>query len=912
MTIPPSGTVTFLFTDIEGSTKRWEGYPQQMQAALARHDALLRVAIEENAGYVFKTVGDAFCAVFSTPFEAFQAALSIQRTLYRQEWPQELDSIRVRVALHTGVAEEQGGDYFGPPVNRVARLLSAGHGGQILLSRSAYELSRDTIPVGVSLLDLGEHRLKDLIRPEHIFQLADADLPQEFPPLKTLDSRPNNLPLQPTPFIGREKELAELVRLANRDDVRLLTLTGPAGTGKTRLGLQVSADLLEEFADGVWFVELAALTEPGPVISTLAHALGIKESGDQPLMETLKAALRDKHLLIMLDNFEQVISTAPQVGQLLAACAQVKILVTSRVPLRLRGEHEYPVPPLGLPPVGSWSAASLVIAKLTQYEAVRLFIERAQAVKPDFEVTNQNAPAVAEICVRLDGLPLAIELAAARVRLFPPQAMLSKLQSRLKLLTGGARDLPARQQTLRAAIEWSYDLLSEGEKQFFRRMAVFQGGRTLEAMEVVCGGAKDDRQQTTDDASANLSSVAPLQMDVLAGVESLVSNSLLQQRVSGDGEPRFWILETIHEYAREKLEENGEGPELRYRHAAYFTAMGEEAEAEMKGARQEEWLGRLEDEHDNLRAALRWARSNDSNLRAELPASHSIEMGLRLAGALYRFWLIRGYLTEGREELNSLLNAQEAAEPSLARAKALLRVGGLAWSQGDYAAARPALEESLEMYRQLGAKEGVALALLNLGNVALYETDYPTARSLYEESLKLYEELGDRYGTATALHNTAIVAQYQRDYEAARPLLQKSLAIRRELGEKMGIAQLLNTLGDVAWNLGEHEAARGFYLESLIINQALGYKWGLIESLEGLARVAGSRGEGERIAYLWGAAHALREAIGAPVPLAEREDYERYMSASRSQMEEATWSATWNEGEAAPLKEAIARASEQL
>lgn len=579
----PTGTVTFLFTDIEGSTQLWERHPEAMKVALARHDALLRQAIEANNGYVFKTVGDAFCAAFPTTPDALTAALAAQRALFAESWG-EVGSIRVRMALHTGAAEERDGDYFGQPLNRVARLLSAGHGGQTLLSLASQELVRDHLPPGAELRDLGERRLKDLIRPERVFQLIIPDLPAEFAPLKTLDYRPNNLPAQATPFIGREREVGAVRKELLRSEVRLLTLTGPGGTGKTRLSLQAAADLLDDFTDGVFFVPLALVGDPALVAPTIAHTLNVNEVGGKPLLELLKDHLRDKQLLLVLDNFEQVTAAAPLVGELLIAAPRLKVMITSREVLHVYGEHDYPVPPMTLPDPMHLPP----LERLAQYEAVQLFIERAQAAKTDFVITSENAPAVAEICVQLDGLPLAIELAAARVRLFSPQAMLARLEHRLKFLTGGARDLPARQRTLRGAIEWSYELLDADEQTLFRRLAVFVGGCMLEVAEAVCNARND------------------LAIDVLAGLESLADKSVLEQEEMSD-EPRFRMMETIREFAMERLEESGEAEPLRRRHAEMHLLLAEQARSELGGPRATVYLDRLEVEHDNLRAALAWS-----------------------------------------------------------------------------------------------------------------------------------------------------------------------------------------------------------------------------------------------------------------------------------------------------------------
>jgi predicted ATPase/class 3 adenylate cyclase len=646
MAVPPTGTVTFLFTDIEGSTALWEDNPGAMQHALARHDGILRRTVEDHAGFVFKTMGDAFCCAFPTAPDAFEAAFSSQRALSMGDWG-EIGPLRVRMALHTGAAEEQCGDYFGPPLNRVARLLSAAHGSQVLLSLPTQELVRDLLPLDAELRDLGEHRLKDLARPERIYQLVATGLPTDFPPLRTLESRPNNLPMQPTLLVGREREVEDIRGRLLAPEVRLLTLTGPGGTGKSRLALQAAADLIEEFEDGVYFVALATLTDPTLVASSVAQVLGVRESGNQPLIEGIEDYLQDKRLLLVLDNFEQILEAAPLASELLSSAPHLKVLATSRIPLRIYGEREYAVPPLAIPDPKMLPALEV----LSQYEAVRLFIERAEAAKAGFEITSENAPAVAEICARLDGLPLAIELAAARIKLLPPNAILARLSNRLKLLTGGARDLPERQRTLRGAIEWSHTLLEEGEKTLFARMAVFSGGRTLEAVEAVCDAEGD------------------LPMDVFDGVSSLVDNSLLRQEEGPESEPRFVMLETIHEYAREKLRESGEADQIGRAHTGYFLALAEEAEPELTGSDQVGWLERLEAEHDNLRAAL--SRSLERS---------DAELGLGLASALLYFWFQRGYWGEGRGWLEEALAVNAGAAAPL-RAKALGGWQNWRWSK---------------------------------------------------------------------------------------------------------------------------------------------------------------------------------------------------------------------------------------
>jgi len=591
--------------------------------------------------------------------------------------------LKVRMALHMGAAEERDGDYFGPPLNRVARLLFAAHGGQVLLSAATHEMVRDQLPAGMNLAELGEHRLKDLFRPERVYQLVSPDLPSEFPPLRTLEAYRNNLPLQPTPLVGREKEVAEVRDLLRGDETRLLTLTGPGGIGKTRVALQAAADLLDEFPDGTFFAQLATLTEAELFLPAVAETLGVRETGEIPIDKSLKEYLSERRMLLLLDNFEQVLGAAPEVTEVLAGAPGMKVLATSRTSLRLYGEHVFPVPPLRMPDLKSPPP----LERLTQYEAVGLFVERARALKPDFKVTNESAPAVAEICVRLDGLPLAIELAAARITMLPPRAMLQRLGSRLKLLTGGARDLPERQRTLRATIEWSHALLNEGEQVLFGRLAVFSGGRTLEAIEAICDAEGD------------------LPVEAFEGVSSLLDKSLLRQEEGPGGQPRFVMLETIHEFAREKLGESAEAEQIKRVHAQYFLTLAEEAYPELKGSHQLEWLERLEAEHDNMRAALSWALERKEE-----------EVSLRLGGALWWFWSVRGYYSEGRRWLEEALAIDGHVSPEV-RAMALAGAGALASEQGDLDRAQEAYEEGLELLEHEGmeAREGKLLLLGLLG-----------------------------------------------------------------------------------------------------------------------------------------------------------------------------------------------------
>jgi predicted ATPase/class 3 adenylate cyclase/Tfp pilus assembly protein PilF len=911
---PPTGTVTFLFTDIEGSTRMWERDVTAMQAALARHDELLRVAVDERGGYVFKTVGDAFCCAFPTAPDALEAALEAQRTLLPEQWEQ-IGPLRVRMALHTGAAEERDGDYFGPPLNRVARLLSAAHGGQVLLSLPTQELVRDRLPAGATLMDLGERRLKDLFRPERVFQLSAPGLPSEFPPLRTLEAYRNNLPRQPTPLVGREKEVARVRDLLRGEESRLLTLTGPGGTGKTRLALQAAADLLEEFPDGAFFASLATLGDPELFFSAVAETLGVKETAEQPLDESLKDYLGQRRLLLVLDNFEQVLGAAPAVTGLLAAAPFLKVLATSRAPLGLYGEHEFPVPPLTTPDL----KRPPPLDRLTQYESVGLFVERARALKPDFSITNESAPVVAEICVRLDGLPLAIELAAARIKMVPPKALLKRLGSRLKLLTGGARDLPERQRTLRATIEWSHALLDEGERMLFARLAVFSGGRTLEAIEAICDAEGD------------------LPVDSFEGLSSLVDKSLLRQEEGMGGEPRFVMLETIHEFAREKLEESGEAEEIKRLHAEYFLALAEEAYPELKGANQLEWVERLEAEHDNMRAALSWASDRKE-----------AGVALGLGGALWRFWLIRDHYGEGRRWLEEALAIEGRGSPE-ARAMALAGVTFLAVEQGDLYRAREASEEGLDLLAGepedrsearlhiltgLGwvaserddpesaarwHEEGVALSrrrrdswwlartLAGLAGASLYRGDPERATELYEESMSLYRERGDKQGLGSCLNNLGLVVYSQGDLVRAEKLTEESVALLRELGAGIAAVCLCN-LGWMSLHRNDLGKAGAIFRESLASGWDLGLNPPVQTALEGLACLAGAHGEAKRAARLWGAAQALHEAKGVPRDPDFLAEADARISVVRSGVGEEAWEEAWREGRAMPLDEAVSYA----
>ena len=915
MTQLPSGTVTFLFTDIEGSTARWEGHPDAMRAALARHDAVMRAEIVEHDGHVVKTTGDGVHAAFSRAPDALAAALAAQRRLAAEPWG-EVGPLRVRMALHTGAAEERDGDYYGTAMNRVARLMSIGHGGQILLSEATTALVRDGLPAGVSLLDLGQHRLRDLTQAERVSQIVAPDLPSDFPPLASLDARPHNLPTHPTALLGRERELAE-VRGLFEDGARLVTLTGPGGTGKTRLGLQIAAELLDDFEHGVFLVELVPISDPALVASAVAQVLGVRDVSGRPIIDAVKEYLRARSVLLLLDNFEQILPAASVVADLLAACPGLAVLATSREPLRLRGEQEFAVPPLALPDARRATTAEGV----SHSPAVALFVQRARAIRADFALTDENAPAVAEVCARLDGLPLAIELAAARVRLLAPEAIAQRLERRLPLLTSGARDLPARQQTLGNAIAWSYDLLASDEQRLFRRLGAFVGGFTLEAVEAVCDAEGD------------------LGVDVLDGLESLASKSLVQQQDDvALGDPRFTMLETIREYALERLDESGETSILRRRHRDWFLALAEAAWPKMAGPEQGEWFARLEAEHDNLRAALTWSHADPGDAE------------LRLARALYRFWWRRGHLSEGRALLRRALE-RGAQVRSTARARALSAAGVLARAQGDEHVALALFEESLAIFQSLGDRRGTANALHNLATVVGWRGEDERAVALVDESLTLWRELGDTWGIGMALGLRGNLAQRQGDRERAVALAEESLTLLRAVGDtwgiafrlcdlgvlasdlgdqqratalleecltmarqvddRDGIARALDSLGRVAYAQRDYDRAAALHREGLMVFRDLGARWRIVESFERLAQVAGAMGRPARSARLFSAAQALRGAIGTTASPSTRAEHRRELAAARAALGDLEFAAAWAEGRAMTLEQAVAYALDE-
>ena len=870
----PRGTVAFIFTDIEGSTVRWERDREAMAAAVDRHLAIIHSAVATNGGIHFKTVGDSVQVAFPTTAKAIAAALDAQRRLLAEDWS-AVGGLPVRMALHVGEADPNlQGDYLAAPLNRLARLLATGYGGQILLSQAVQHLSNGALPPEVDLIDLGEHRLRDLLEPEHIFQLRHPMLPDRFPPLKSLGNRPTNLPLQPTPLLGREADTADVTRLLRDPSVRLLNLTGPGGIGKTRLAVQAATDLLEDFSDGVFFVSLAPLTDASLVPGAIVEALGMREAGDRPLPERLQQFLATKHLLLILDNVEHVAEAAPLIGDLLGSAPALKVLTTSRVPLHLRAEWEHPVPPLGLPSLRPLPP----LEQLTRYPSVRLFLERARAVKPGFTIDSGNAHAVAKICHRLDGLPLAIELAAARTRMLAPHALLARLGGSLPLLTGGARDLPARQQTLRETIAWSHDLLTANEQTLFRRLAVFAGGAPFEAIEPVA--------------------TAESEVDVFGGLEQLVEHSLVRQEDALDGEPRFSMLETIREFALEQLAAGGEEVAVRAEHMAWCLRLVEPVERGVHGpfgASDLAWLNQIDLEHHNIRAALTWAHK-----RSEA------QLVVRFTAALARFWRVRGYLHEGRSWVEVALAYGDTGDPST-RLRLLQGAGLIAIALGDYPWAAALGEEGASLARQPGTSGSAGLSVHLLGVVALDQGQHAQAAKLFEEAQVLYQADGEMAWRPVALSHLGLATAEMGDEPRAVALWEEVLAHEEN---RFAVAYALQHLGAVLGRRGEFRAAAERFQQSLAVWQELGDTWYLASCLGGVAAVAAACREWEKAAKLLGAAEVLRETSGGTLRPRERTLHEETVAAVSAALHDRDFAAALADGRAMALADVIAAVGE--
>ena len=847
---------TYLFTDIEGSTRMWEEDPQRMRPALARHDAIARSTVEKHRGRVVKMRGDGLHATFADPLDALQATLELQQALADRETTAGL-ALNVRCGLHAGVDERRDDDFYGTAVNRAARITSAAHGGQVLVSQAVAALVGDRLPGGVALRDLGSVRLRDLALPERVFQLVHADLRRDFPALRSLEATPNNLPHPLTSFVGREAELAQVKDLLARS--RLLTLLGVGGIGKTRLSLQVAADVVDHFPEGVWFVELATLHDPQLVPQAVASALQVKEAAGRPVLEALLRFLSSRRLLLVLDNCEHLLQACAElVRQALQAAPHLSALASSREPLRVAGETTYQVP------------------ALAESEAASLFVDRASAVQPGFQASGDIAQAIATVCGRLDGIPLAIELAAARVRTFPVQKIAARLDDRFRLLTRGDRTALPRQQTLRALIDWSYELLTEDERAVFRRLAVFAGGFTLEAAEAVSAfGAVDTAR-------------------VLELATQLAEKSLV---VAEPAAERYRLLETVRQYARERLDESHEAEAACSRHLAYYVALAEKARAGLAGPGQGEWLNRLDLERENLLAAHAWCDH----------AAVGSELGLKLANLVRPYWFNRGLLGLGHRVTVEAL-ARGGPAPTFARCRALFDAGQICAFMGRYGEAQKYLEESLAIARRIDDKRRVAVALQPLGMAHLGQGNLATARRYLEEAMASAETLGEPYEIAAALNALGQLCRVESNLHEAGRLYEKFLALARELQDHEFIAAGLLNLAMLAIGSGAAERSRQLLLEALAIAEEIGSKAAGQSVLEVAAGLASARQEAERAARLYGAAEAQAAQSGFRRDAADEVFLRPLVAKAQAALGSAAFAAAEDAGRALTYEAAIADA----
>jgi predicted ATPase/class 3 adenylate cyclase len=919
----PTGTVSFLFTDIEGSTALAQAYPDQLPALMARHNAILTQAIQLQHGFVFQIIGDAFCAAFHTATEALQAALAAQRGLRHEAWNPA--PIRVRMGIHTGAAqaiitEDQRQGYSGyATLAHTQSIMSGAHGGQVLLSNASAELVGGSLPEGLALREMGLHRLKGENKPEQLWQLLANDLLAEFPPLRTLSVRSNNLPAQLNSFVGRERELEQSISLVASG--HLLTLIGPGGSGKTRLALQLATALLSEFPNGAWLVELAPLADPALVLQTVADVLGIRKIPGMDLLDQVSEYLCGKSMLLVLDNCEHLVESCAQLaGQLLMRCADLKIIASSREALNIPGEIVFPVPPLGLP-----DSDQANLEKLQRSEAVQLFVDRAAAARPGFALSEQNAAVIGQICRRLDGIPLALELAAARVGMLSPEQIAARLDDRFRLLTGGSRTALPRQQTLRSLIDWSYDLLSDSERELFCQLAVFVGGWSLEAAEAVCPD-----------------------LDVLELLAQLVQKSLVvaEERQQPQAR-RFRLLETIRQYARDRLLESGLVEQVRDRHLDYYLQFAESGERNFFGPGRQEWANQCELEHDNLRAALQWGL--DRNLEA----------ALRLGGALYMFWVTRGY-TEGRRWLEAALERSESLpipqgeasrQRQVAQAKAYTALSQTAHGDGDWKSGLEASQQAVALYRQLGDPAGLGFALASLGtmqalqgdldsaeislnqaielgqqydnklvlcmalgviskNVFLPQEKLGQARASAEESIRNAREIGMAWAAGIGGILVAEISAREGQWDEARRLGLQSLALSLEIQEPTLQGEANTMLGDLELQAGDPLKARAYHRDGLLIHQQAGQAALVAHELESFAYIAREQNQPQRAARLLGAAEAVQDhlATSASGVMRLQDEYQKTITWLQAALDESLLAACWSQGCAMTRDEAISYA----
>lgn len=822
----PNGTVTFLFTDIEGSTNLAHHYPDQWESLRARHHAILQSAMDVHNGYVFQIIGDAFCVAFSSSIDAVNAALEAQRCLLDEAWAPA--PVKVRIGIHSGTAQlQEDGQYTGyATLACTQRIMSAGHGGQTLLSGATRELVRDSLPSNGELMDMGERRLKDLQRPERLYQLSASGLPATFPPLKTLDSYPNNLPVQLTTFIGREQEIAEVKQELQVH--RLVTLTGPGGAGKTRLSLEVGAACLEQYKNGVWFVELARLTDPSRIISAVLSAFGIHEKENDILF--LANYIGTQSLLLILDNCEHLVEECARLAdRLSSSCPNLRMLASSREAFSIAGEQPYHVPSLPFPDPKKLPA----MEEIANCEAVQLFVERVKTYFPSFSVTDRNASSITQICCRLDGIPLALELAAARVKVMSVEQLASRLGDVFNLLTNGSRNALPRQQTLRALIEWSYDLLTESEKLLFRRLAVFSGGWSLEAAESICG------MEATD--------------YVLENLARLVDKSLVNKEEL-DGEARFRMLETIRQYAEFKMFASEEVEEVRNRHRDWFMQLAETAEPKLRTGEQLVWLNRLETEHDNLRAAMQWS----------IEQKH-VEQALRIPSALAYFWEIHGHAEEGRNWFHQAIRL-EAPNPErnyqYAWATAVSGLLSLSYFLPDAKNYKSQAEEALDIFRERTDLFRAGRILHYLAVISSFAGDIETALSTLREELNYQQTAGNPWGVGECFHCMAHLIEEQGKIEESHTLYHKSVELIKQTGDRWSLYHPVGDIGRLAAYQGDMKTALAVFQENLYRFQELGSREGISSTYSELGKLYYSRGEYQQAVECFQEAIALDEKSG--------------------------------------------------
>jgi predicted ATPase/class 3 adenylate cyclase len=865
---PKSGPLTFLFTDLVDSTLLWEKFSKVMAAALVRHDVLLREAVETNKGRVIKTTGDGLHAVFQSPFDGLQAALDGQRAIEAESWPVDTGPLKVRMGLHTGESQERDGDYYGSEVNRAARVMGIGYGGQILLSETTAAFIRRSPPIELALKDLGEHQLKGISAPEQIYQINHPELNTEFPPLNTPDWQTTNLPPSPNILIGRRREILEVTALLGDKDIRLLTLTGPGGTGKTRLSLEVAREMKGEYENGIFFVPLAPIFDPALFVPAIAETWNLREKIGLTLLESVTDYLKDKQLLLVLDNFEQVLDAGPRVAILLAAAPRLNVLVTSREPLHIYGEKNILVPPLKLPDTNNLPP----LEDLIQYEAVGLFVERAKAVKSDFEINEGNATAIAEICKSLDGLPLAIELAAARVRLLPPQEMLKRMKRLMPLLRGGGRDLPLRQQTLYNTISWSHDLLNQSEKILFRRLAVFASA-TFEAIESICNIDGDLSPSLFDD------------------LESLIDKSLIKQ-VEADGEARFNMLGTIREYALSKLEESDELDIIRTKHLGFFLKLIKQTSTELMGPDSALWMERFGLERDNLRFVLDWSLNNP-----EL-----IAQGTKVVLELISFWQLRGDHEEWAYWLDLALD-KNANAPILVRANLLEGKSFQTIHLGTYELTYHYLDQALVLYQEIGDYRGIGQVQTYQAHAALGLGDIPQALRFAENSLAIQRKGGEHFGISGSLFTLGDATFLQGEFLKARGIYEESLLLSSDLGISFSIAIRKIRLGQTALALGEYTLAHKYLIEGLT-HTGQDDKWGVVMAFGAFGSLAKELSQPERAARLLGVTQALLDEFSSYLWPLDRQLFDQAVAEVRQILGPDAFTANWIEGQAMSMEEA--------